>query len=84
MLGTIDDYLSAINALKRAAVGEGIDYETVEIDLEDIPDPLVYAHSLVESSTAVGKTFGALAWIERLKAKATAAEASYAAAQAQP
>lgn len=85
MLGTIDDYLSAINALKRAAVGEGIDYETVEIDLDDIPDPLVYAHSLVESSTAVSKTFGALAWIERLKQKAAAAEASYAAAQlAQP
>lgn len=83
MLGTIDDYLSAINALKRAAVGEGIDYETIEIDLDDIPDPLVYAHSLVESSTAVGKIFGATAWIERLKAKATAAEMAYAAAQVQ-
>jgi len=71
--GTIDDYLSAINALKRASISEGIDYETVEIDLDDVPDPMVYAHSLVEASTAVGKTYGALAWIERLKKQAAAA-----------
>ena len=71
--GTIDDYLSAINALKRASIAEGIDYEVVEIDLDDIPDPMVYAHSLVEASTAVGKTYGALAWIERLKKQAASA-----------
>lgn len=84
MAGTIDDYLSAINALKRAAIAEGIDYETVEIDLDEVPDPLVYAHSLVEASTAVSKTFGALAWIERLKAQATQAQATYASTRRYP
>jgi hypothetical protein len=34
---------------------------------------MVYAHSLVEASTAVGKTYGALAWIERLKKQAASA-----------
>lgn len=74
MAGTIDDYLSAISALKLAAIGEGIDYETVEIDLDEIPDPFVYANSLVEASSSVSQAFGALAWIERLKAQAAQAQ----------
>jgi SNF2 family DNA or RNA helicase len=69
--GTIDDYLAAICALKRAAIGEGIDHETVEIDLDDIPDPHVYANALVEASGAVNAAFGAVAWIDRLKAQAS-------------
>ena len=70
--GTIDDYLAAICALKRAAIGEGIDHETVEIDLDDIPDPHVYANALVEATGAVNAAFGAVAWIDRLKAQASA------------
>lgn len=71
--GTIDDYLSSLCAIKRAAIGEGIDYETVEIDDEDIPDPYIYANSLVESSRTAAATYGAIAWIDRLKEQANQA-----------
>jgi hypothetical protein len=72
LAGTIDDYLAAICAIKRAAIGEGIDHETVELDLDDIPDPHVYANALVEATGAVNAAFGAVAWIDRLKAQASA------------
>jgi hypothetical protein len=67
---TIDDYLSAICAIKRLAIGEGIDHDTIALDLDQIPDPYVYAHSLVEISSATARTYQASQWIERLKAQA--------------
>jgi hypothetical protein len=73
LAGTIDDYLAAICALKRLAIGEGIDHEQVEIDAEEIPDPNVYATSIVESAGVAGAVYGATAWIERLKAQAAVA-----------
>jgi superfamily II DNA or RNA helicase len=65
--GTIDDFLLALTSLKRLAIGEGIDYEEVAIDLEDVPDPLMYANHLVAASSAIDKTYAAIEWQERLK-----------------
>ena len=78
--GTIDDYLSAICAIKRTAIAEGIDYETVEIDADDVPDPYQYAGALVQASNTVGATYNALGWIDRLKEQAAAAQRSQNAA----
>ncbi len=73
--GTIDELLLAINQLKRSAIGEGIDYEEIAFDLDDVPDPHVYANALVEASTSVDRTYGTIAWIDRLKRQAAAAHA---------
>ena len=72
--GTIDELLLAINQLKRSAIGEGIDYEQTEFDLDDVPDPHVYANALVEASTSVDRTYGTIAWIDRLKRQAASAK----------
>lgn len=74
LTGTIDDYLSAICAIKRTAIAEGIDYETVEIDADDVPDPYQYAHHLVQASNTVSATYNKLGWIERLKEQAAEAQ----------
>lgn len=76
LAGTIDDFLLAITSLKRVSIGEGIDHEEVAIDLDDVPDPHVYAHHLVETTTAISRTYSALEWIERLKAQAADAAAA--------
>jgi predicted RNA-binding Zn-ribbon protein involved in translation (DUF1610 family) len=74
LTGTIDDYLSAICAIKRTAIAEGIDYETVEIDADDVPDPYQYAGHLVQASNTVSATYNKLGWIERLKEQAAEAQ----------
>ena len=68
--GTIDDYIAAVCELKRLAIGEGIDHETVEIDADELPDPHLYARALVEESGIVGAAYGASAWLARLKRQA--------------
>lgn len=68
--GTIDDYIAAVCEIKRIAIGEGIDHETVEIDADELPDPHLYARALVEESGIVGAAYGASAWLARLKRQA--------------
>jgi len=68
-LGTVEDYLMALCEIKRSSIGEGLDYELVELDLEAVPDIHAYAKSLVESD-AVQRIYGATAWLDRLKAQA--------------
>lgn len=69
VMGTIDSFLSAQSSLKRLAIGEGIDYETVEIDADDVPDPLEYAKHIVAASNAISAAYSAEAWLKTLKRK---------------
>lgn len=79
-LGTVEDYLMALCEIKRSSIGEGLDYELVELDLEAAPDIHAYAKSVIESDT-VGRIYGATAWVERMKAQAAQAVAAATASQ---
>lgn len=72
--GTIDDFLLAVTSLKRVSIAEGIDYEEVEIDLDDVPDPYMYAHHLVDSTASISATYSALEWVQRLKVQSAEAQ----------
>jgi len=82
--GTIDSFLSAQAAIKRMAIGEGIDYEEVDFEADDVPDPADYAKHIVdipivEGSSILTNAYNAETWLRTIKAKLAAAEKERAA-----